>query len=559
MKKSRKMFTSILAVLLLMSTASGCFAKPPEGDSVEQIDTSKAQLNIGHHLTGYGEDWLLETKRLFEDYYKDTKFGDKVGVQVMIQNEDSAFGEGAIKSSLSTFKNDIYYLHQVSQPELFVKSNLFMDITSWVTENIYDENGNLAADTGKTATQSIVDTMYDDYAAAFNFGTTEAPKYYHLPWRLGVGGIIYDADLFNEKELFLLDDNGTIGGTYADIEAGNCSKGPDGELGTEDDGLPNTWEQFKKLLKTMADSEHNVTPFTWSSATNYQRREMLNYIAANYEGENDWRLNYSFSGTDSEFGEINGNDKASYNKLRGQQGKKAAIQAAYDIINGNYYSNRVINNNHLGAESEFVQSGTQGANPVAMLFEGGWWEIEAKPYFAEAAKVDSSYAYGNRNYKVLPTPNFVGTEGIADKEFSERILTASGATTTEFVWADSPNKDLAKLWVQFTHSRECLSLFTKETSAFRPYDFVPTTEEKAAYTKYTQSIYALIEEGAIVISDLDTATAKKASPGTYNESNWDTSLAIGTKVYTDALQAFRTDSTLTVAKAFQGMKDRIIG
>ena len=541
----------------VVSTA-GCI-RPNEG--LEDIDEDMAQLYIGHFLTGYGEDWLLETKALFEDYYKDTKFGNnpKPGVQVIIDNKETEFAEGALKTGMASYKNDVYYLHSIAQPEMFVNSNLFLDITDWVTEDIYDEDGNMAADTGKTATQSIVDTMYDGYAEAFDLGKNGESAYYHLPWRLGFGGIVYDADLFNEKGLFMLDDKGTVGATYEDIEKGECSTGPDGQLGTADDGMPNTWEQFVKLMKTMASSEYNVIPFTWSSSTSYQRRDALNYIAANYEGAADWKLNYTFDGIDSEIGSIDGTDKDSDNQLRGQQGKKAAIKAAYDVVDGNYYSTSVPVNNHLGAESEFVQNAVNGGKPVAMLMEGGWWEIEAKDYFAEAAKVDASYEYGTRNYKLFPIPNFVGTEGVADKAFTERVLVGTGGTTTECVWANSPNKELAKLWIQFTHKRECLSVFTRETSAFRPYTFEPTATEKAQYTKYAKSIYELLEEGAKTVYDLDIAEVKRANPSRFGEGNWDTSLSIGTKVYTDALEAFRTDSSLTVEKVFEGMKNRKIG
>lgn len=76
----------------------------------------------------------------------------------------------------------------------------------------------------------------------------------------------------------------------------------DNKPGTYDDGLPETWEQFKRLLTRMVT--RSITPFTWGGMYNTYAERFLNYIWASYEGVDDYMLNYTFNGEDSDVGEI---------------------------------------------------------------------------------------------------------------------------------------------------------------------------------------------------------------------------------------------------------------
>ena len=71
--------------------------------------------------------------------------------------------------------------------------------------------------------------------------------------------------------------------------------------GTYDDGLPATWNDFVFLMEEMI--RRGITPFTWANMS-YYRTAMLKALWANYEGYDDYLLNYSFNGTHSSLGEI---------------------------------------------------------------------------------------------------------------------------------------------------------------------------------------------------------------------------------------------------------------
>lgn len=540
-KKLTKVFSLVMAAALTGTLLSGCGGT--EADNDAPFDNTKAHLYIGNLLSGFRDDWLKAQIADFEEYYKDTDFDGKKGIQVHIDNKNSEFLQSAIYENMKYYENDLYYLDNIPDLERFVTGNVIAETTEWVTEKIYDEDGNIAKDTGKPATQSIIDTMYEGWAQDYEFDG----KYYGLSWRVAYGGIIYDADLFDSEGLYYYAD-GELGATQEDIDAGDCSIGPDGKPGTIDDGMPVTWADFLRLVNEMVAK--NITPFTWAGQTSYQRSNAFNYIYANYEGANDYALNFSLNGTDGTLGEIT---EATGYKLLEQEGRNAALKAFYDISRDtrNYSENAFKSTqSHKQAEYEYVFS-TRTNKKIAMLMEGGWWEVEAKEYFNTMGKTNPNLGYGKRNFRLLPVPDFVGVDGVETQTNNERVLYGTGSNSLECVSANSPRKELAKLWLQFVHSREQLSSFTEETSAFRPFNFVATEEEFARYTSYTKSIYTMIDEGAKTVTDHSNSKFYKA-----NNSYFDTfknQVKIGNTTYTEPMAAFVTDKNFTVSHAFKSM------
>ena len=269
-----------MACFLSISVFGGC-----RGGGGTEVDADRSQLNIGILNDGVGSAFADELIKDFEAYYAETSFEEgKKGVQVLPDAKKDPFLAGTLETSMPFSENTLWFA-EINYTS-FVNKGLIIDISKTVNEKVYDEDGELAEKTGKPAKQSIVDTMYPEYKDIFK---TNDDKYYAIPFRFYFNGITYDADLINNNNLYFLK-NGSIGGNANMVAQGNCSTGPDGEMGTSDDGLPNTWNDFIKWIDAMVGKQ--ITPFTWSGTTDYQRRMAYRYIWANYEGANDYMYTF---------------------------------------------------------------------------------------------------------------------------------------------------------------------------------------------------------------------------------------------------------------------------
>lgn len=555
--KKTKIICLMLAVMLSVSTFAACGGG--RGNGGTEVDETKTQLHVGVFEDGVGSFFVDKYIEDFTEYYKGTSFEDgKMGVQVIKEAKKDEFKAETLKTTMPYLSNTLWFVPG-SQSD-FTGSGLALDITDVVTEKIYDNNGDMAKDTGNEATKSIIDFMDTRYDSYVNDGG----HYYSVPWRTYFYGITYDADLFNEQRLYFLR-NGQIGANWININQGNCSTGPDGEMGTSDDGMPNTWNDFMTLLDYMVGK--GITPFTWANDTDYQRRGFYNHIHANYEGAADYALNYTYSGTDSQpnVGEIN---STNFTKLFNQNGRLAGIKASYDITSKKgYYSDKVTKNTYTGAQFEYAYS-VYTEKRIAMLLEGSFWEIEAKQTFDDMAKSNANFGYGKRDFRWLPAPNFIGVDGVPDqtKEISDRVLKGTAAHKTSILIASNcdvenyeKEVELAKLFIQFIHQREQLANFTKNTGGcWRPFDFNVTDEEVAAWPGVARSIYKMLEEGATIVDNLPMNDFMRNNQELYAEGAWEFRAPGGYKgVYYDPIQLFLEKNanavTVTAKQCFDQM------
>ena len=402
--------------------------------------------------------------------------------------------------------------------------------------------------------------MLEGYSDVFK----KEGKYYAVPYMLSIPGIIYDADLFDESALYFRKD-GSIGANAAAVSAGDCSAGPDGKRGTSDDGLPDTWNDFLTLLERL---RMNYTPFTWAeSPSTYQISRVFNAIWANYEGYDNFMLNYSFKGTDGNLGSINENN---FTKLLNQEGRKAAIKAFYDITkNQENYSAKARpggGNTHTGAQREYIQSKRFGKR-IAMFAENSYWEQEAREDVFNKETPQNVNGYGKRNFRYLPIPRFENVDGIKDQTNTQRVLPAAYAESYICLSAQNTNKNaevqtkVAKLFIKFMQQRSQLVKYTANTGCIRPYNYTVTAEEKATCTPYTQSILTFIEEGAKVAPNLAIATKRRLYTGEtgFNESNNGFAFVakVGNATAKEPFTYFFNQPDKTVDDAFADMKTTI--
>lgn len=496
----KKIISKVLAfsfiATVMASTLSGCSLTTIEGP---EIDETKTQLQIGNMDKGLGDEWLNAVISKFEEAYAEYPGKDgKVGVQVVVTNKQNEFSTSSLVANMPYNEIDVYFLaDNISYPTLYMKEyngeSILADLTDVIKAKNYDAKGNLVAD--GTGTASIESRMVGAYKQYYDVSSDGSGKFYALPFYSTPTGGIYDADYFNEAELYFKA-NGEIGATQADIDEGECGLGPDGKLGTYDDGMPATWEQFKELMDAIVAS--GDIPFIWDGLNVYQRKYFFQQVYANYEGANDFGLLYSLKGTDSEFGEIN---EGNAYKLAGQEGKLAANKAISDIMsNGSYYSPDAMKSSttHTNAQMFYVKS-IENNKRIAMFMEGSWWENEARDVFDDMELTEESWGHGKRDFRVLPMPNFEGTtlkDGLVSTQKDNRqvLVTTDSSGSAVLVSNQAPEKELALEFVKFIHSREMLVLMTQMSSTIRPFEYDFEEDELAGCTKYTQSLVRMMKD-----------------------------------------------------------------
>lgn len=483
MKIGKKLLTALLIGATMLSFV-GCGVK-----TVEEVETDKTQLYIGTAAGGIGDEWLKKAIERFEEAYADTSFEEgKTGVQVIIaeNNRTTMLGPTLI-DTIDTTETEVFFTEAVYYYE-WVNRGKFYDLTDAVNEKMTD----LGED------KSIADKMNQDLLKSL----TVDGKIYAVPFWMGSYGITYNATLFDENSWYYAAD-----GSFTNA-SGNLGAGPDGKEGTYDDGMPATYEQFYSLMDEI--HRDNVTPLQWAGASPDYFVWTLGSLLADYEGYDDFMMNYTFDGTtdlvkmdsiDVENGtyeteKVKITEKNGYELAR-QEGVLVALQFAQKILRGmGYYydANTALSGAYKQQDAQlaFVRNASTTDNkPVAMIIEGSWWENEATTAFEAtygtgATKYDSEF-----EYKYMPLPK------ATEKQVGSENMWVSPLESYCFL---NPNisedkVELATTFLQFCHTDASMTEFTSTTGILKPYDY-PIDDEKM--TSYGKSVVEAVESSRVV-------------------------------------------------------------
>ena len=457
-----KKLLALSVVALCALGVSGC-----KKGSGESVDNTKAQLKVVTFDGGVGDQWLRNAAKLFEE--KNAEREDyqegRIGVQIHVTSNRACSGGNLEESDLT---DDVYFTENVDYYKLTNQHKL-ADITDILTAPNADEGG-------KTILSKIDDNL-------LRFMNRDG-KYYAVPFYDCFYGLVYDKDLFHQKSFCMKAD-----GSFTNNES-QFGPGPNGIAGDWDDGLPQTYEQFASMMGKMTASQ--VTPFTYSSgvATWYTARALTSWWSDD-EGYEQTNLNYNFSGTatnivhhfdgDTPVTQSVAIDKDNGLLLRRQAGLYNALHFARDILCSNSNNYQAYNSNY-DVQDAFVNNKYVGGSvkPIAMMFEGTWWENEAAPAFeqAEAMGVDSF------NYGFMPIPKS-STSKIGDAT----LLNLNDSYG--FISANCENMKLAKDFFAFLHSDEMMRAFTKETNMTRGLDYTFSEADFDQITTYAQDLVSI--------------------------------------------------------------------
>jgi len=516
----------VLAIFMLsVFSLSACNDGFYHGTEVT-TDINKTQLYIGNYDGGLGHAWLETVIDAFEIEYPE--------VQVIINNEKDLYSDANLLTNMKNYNNDIYFLNGITYSN-FVAQDLLADITDVVTGTITNED------------ESILDKMNPNLAEYYE---TEDNKFFAVPFFDSIFGLVYDVDLFEEEGFYFNTDGNMIA-----FDEGNTtlSSGPNGIEGDYDDGLPATYSEWETLTSNM--KLFGVSPYIWTGYYDYYRMRYLTSIWADYEGKENFDLNFTFSG-DYQFPEDSSSttiDITNAYRLQEQPGKLYALNFAEDIIKGGLYTPNSFDtvNTHTMAQQEFLLSAVT-SNRIGMIVEGGWWENEARSFFDTMAKnYGEEYGFGQRRFGFMPVPK--ADDGSSS---SRTTLVSSTGNSVVVISKTTANLEIAKDFVEFVHRDESLRTFSRMTGSIRPYDYDLQEEDLNDMSYYAKNMFEIYSNENTDISYIslyyhDAFVEKRAFLGT--NFWWQTN--IDGNYYTDPFYELSQNSSLTAVMYFQGLQD----
>lgn len=500
MKKCKKLVSliSLLLCAVMMFAMTGCEdlnVEAPDADDIA-VDTTKAQLYVANYNGGMGTEWLNNAAKRFEEKYQDVEFlpGTK-GVQILISNSKTS--ADVWLSTAESSINEVFFTENFVYGD-FISQNVCLDITDVVTDDL-SASTVLQSVTGSTIdmgdTGSVADKLTEDQKAYYEVDG----KYYALPHYMGTMGIVYDIDLFEEERLYLAADknNGNNGFIIRNDDV--RSNGPDGVAGTNDDGLPATFDEFYALCEYM--KEKSIVPLTWSHSSYVNK--LLDAVYAQNAGYEEYMLNYTFSGTSNTLLDDNLQPMGSVEitaengyMLARQEGLYASLDFMYNIITKELYGAQYCFSTaltHLEMQEEFLKSRFNAKPDIALLVDGNWWENEAAAAWAEMENTPGA-SISERNIGFMPMPflneSLVGTKRtLVDANYSAAFIKAGIA---------QEKIPLAKLFLQFTSTEAELQHFTTTVGQPRNFIYDLTDEQYNSLSTFQQTVWDLKYEADMV-------------------------------------------------------------
>ncbi len=491
MKKTfKKLLTLTLCLSVALSAMLGLFAC--KRNTGEDEDPNRTQLYIAAYSGGAGTEYYDVLKTNFEDYCKDMEFEDgKKGVQVMF-DYDEKYTCANIFGTISSDYNEIYFATGMDQLSRYIAGNKLLDITNVVVNQQLTDFGE-----NKNIESKLSEMQKEHYK--------RDGKYYSLPGGESSQGIIYDIDLFEQKQLFFkkggcpsefcdftqnnnsnpvsMDKKQELYDEYNNLVCkftgtGEKSAGADGKYGTDDDGLPATITEFEEMLKQM--NRRGVKAMHWSGqyASTYTPF-FYQMFHANYHGYEETKLCYTGGGTDGVETKLvtgfntDGTPKIETKKvsmsnitdISKQAGRYYALKLMETLINGGggYVSDYSFEGlTHIDAQDKFLVSRFRnGETPIAMMIEGFWWESEAEANRLFEYSVDEfgeEAARENRRFGVFSMP-----KATIDQVGEKQTLLISNSSIFANAKVAEFKIPLIELFFKYICSDDALRQYTVET------------------------------------------------------------------------------------------------
>lgn len=565
MKKLNKLCSLLLVAVLAVGTLLTTAACGHHNGPV--IEEDKTQLYVSNYDAGIGRSWLETLANDFAEEFANYSFEEgKRGVQ-FIFNHNSSIASNTAMDALEYDSDNIYFTEGINY-KYYAKKGKFADITDVLNQGAVtgvDDNGNILRES-KTVKSKIA----GECVTFLDVGDTEAgEKYCGVPFYLGLKGLNYSIDVWNQYELYFAKDGApsevvakalndgtdvdsaitqyynTVGSADAYIYVNKkgelnvdgqvynlgLSAGPDGKYGTPDDGLPATYEEFYVVIERMINK--GVTPFIWSGKNPGYADQFTTMLWQNNAGKNSLSAFYNLEGTIDDLVvfnadgtmklDSNGNFETESITFTGGAGngyeaqrtasKYYALQFAEKLgktskwVNATSYEST----SQQEAQTKYLTYGYTNTQEkkCAMMMDGSWWQQEAKETFTQMEKKNSAYGSGVREFGMMYLP-CATIEIYANKSQSGLKNTFVDANDS-FMFINGNLKEgsaqltVAKLFLSYLQNDNSVNVFSEKTNISRPLDVKITDETKAKMSFYGRYLVEYKENSDVCYAYTDNA------------------------------------------------------
>ena len=534
MKKSKRLI-ALAATLIMGATVGSTFVGC--GETGDKEDPTKANLTVATYDGGVGREWLEEAAQRFMDLHvNSTHFQEgRTGVKIRVYADRTKYSGSYLADR--ALNKDMYFTEGVAY-YTYVNRGKVANISDVVKGDMsaYDEEGTI---------ENKLDESFQNYL------TAKDGEYYMLPFYSGFYGFIYDIELFEEAGFYYDEDGDFLAlRKKGDVETEDernefeeaKSSGPDGVKGNYDDGLPATYQQFIDLATYIKDSGY--VPFCYSGNYVDYVDKAFRSFAADYEGYDAFKLNYTFSGTDVEVVKkvnddgtlemetVDISEDNAYD-LQRQAGRYYSLMMQEKLFGSTTYVGGTWNGfEYLGAQSEFIKS-KYTKKRYAMLAEGVWWENEASATFTQMGVIHKENKE-DRRFGFLPIPK------ATEEKVGEQQTMLAANRSFGFINAKCENMDLAKEFMKFLHSDAEMSKFSATTSIPRSLNYKVSPADRATATTFGKSLIDMVASAKVVYpySSLDFVVKNDKY---FAEGEWFFTSSVGGRTLNSPFTAFTAE------------------
>ncbi len=468
------------------------------GNVAGKNESNATVISIYNYDCGYGRGHIEETMKAFADRVKDVSYEDgKTGVYFKTQHTQTNATGTWLLDSLKNSEYDVFFSD--NQDPGLIKSTYsayVKNVNDLVTAKSTDANARRFAEE-----KSILERMYPEWA---EFYQDEDESVYVVPLFVGLATPTYDVALCESKGLYIKEGSTDEAIQLTNNKAEGCL-GADGEDGTEDDGLPETYAQFYLWCDAMKDK--GVTPMIWSGSNPGMNVTAWTQLWADYEGAEQAKAIYTFDGVTKLTNLIDVDDNGNITELEDiaitpengymamkQKGRYLTAQFAEKVnenrskwVDDRSYSPA---ESHTMAQDHYIAS-TYSKNPIMMLGEKAYWEAEATGTFKDYESRKGGKT--DRRFAALPMPksdrSLIGTGTTLNVSVNGTMLLKNGI--------EGGRLEAVEDFFMFYNSSEMMGIQNREGAQPRPFSYQISDDVQATMSYFSKDIYRLLHSDDI--------------------------------------------------------------
>lgn len=452
--------------LLVAASASICSLAACGG---KENDMTK--LNVIVLKKGYGDEWIKDAVALWEK--------ENPGYTVNLTADPNAAGK--IKSNINSSSNvDDVYICTDGEWKTYANSGKFLELDSFIKE--------------KVDGMTIEDKLTDEYKDSIKYVTSTGERHvYRLPWTAGVGGIYFNAKMFEDNNWEVPTTTDELIQLCANIVKANIPSGTD----------PFT----------------PVKPFVYTSEnTDYFDYAVLSWWSQ-LAGKNNIKDFFKYG--DAGVYDIASTSHKAYKSL------KDATQIWLDIFKNP--ANVLSKTNANYAQSAFLNG------DAAMMVNCEWLYNELSNYLAQSGK---SYAdYPDFKLELMKTPVAKGAV-----EANNGYIV--GEDQFIAIPKSSAKPELAKSFVKTLVSDKVLKIFNTKANGFMAYKL-------SNNQKYDRGLNDCMDSILDYRESLDFTFTNYSESRRYLNNSIDVWLTSAYRPFADLID---TKSPISIDKAFEDIK-----